>query len=159
MNREQQFKDRLRVAGERVTTPRLAVFRLLLRHAPLSMASLIARSRQDGIDPATVYRTFELFRRLALVQEVGLGRNRLLEPGDDYHGHHHHFSCTVCGRITDFDSQAIEADLKQAGGQLGFEIHSHQLEATGICSACRAAGATAEARSGESSRTSSANQL
>jgi Fur family transcriptional regulator, ferric uptake regulator len=132
MNREEQFKERLRLVGERVTNPRLGVFRILLRQAPVPMAKLIERSRAEGIDTVTVYRTVDLFRKLGVVQEVGLGRNRMLELGDDYGAHHHHVTCVECGRIMDFDSEVIEADLARVGKKLGFEIKWHQLEATGV---------------------------
>jgi Fur family transcriptional regulator, ferric uptake regulator len=137
MNRELRFKERLRAAGERVTTPRLRIFRILSRQAPMPMAKLIGRGQADGVDSVTIYRTVELFRRLGLVQEVGLGRNRLFELSDDYQAHHHHFLCLGCGKITDFDSAVVEAELAQTARQLGFEIQSHQLEATGMCAACR----------------------
>lgn len=137
MRNEQQFKDQLRTAGERVTTPRLSVFRVLSRHSPLLMAKLIEQARADGVDPVTTYRTLDLFRRLAVVQEVGLGRNRLLELSDGYQLHHHHFSCVNCGRIYDFDSEELEDDLRSLSARLGFDIQSHQLEATGVCAACR----------------------
>lgn len=137
MNREEQFKERLRVAGERVTEPRVSVFRILLRRAPVPMAKLIERARAQGVDTVTVYRTVDLFRKLGVVQEVGLGRNRMLELGDDYGAHHHHVRCEVCERIIDFDSDVIEVDLARVGEQLGFEIRWHQLEATGVCAQCR----------------------
>jgi Fur family ferric uptake transcriptional regulator len=139
MNSEEQFKARLRDGGVRLTTPRLGVFRILLRHAPMAMSALMMRGRADGIDPVTVYRTLELFRQLALVQEVGLGRNRLLELSDDYHAHHHHVMCLRCGQILDFDSAVIESELERLGESLGFKIDSHQLEATGLCAVCQAA--------------------
>lgn len=103
----------------------------------MPMARLIGRAQADGIDPVTTYRTVDLFRRLGLVQEVGLGRNRMLELGDDYHAHHHHVICSACGKVTDFDSEVIENDLARVAKTLGFEITSHQLEATGVCAACR----------------------
>ncbi len=137
MEHEQQFKESLRAVGERVTTPRLSVFRVLARHSPISMPKLIARATENGVDTVTVYRTIDLFRKMALVQEMGLGRNRLLELSDSYHGHHHHFTCIECGKIIDFDSEIIEANLVRAGQDLGFIIDSHQLEATGVCGVCR----------------------
>jgi Fur family ferric uptake transcriptional regulator len=138
MNREAQFTERLRAAGERLTSPRMAVFKILMRQAPLPMAQLIAGGREEGLDTVTVYRTVDLFRKLGLIQEVGLGRNRLLELNDDYQAHHHHVMCLECGRITDFDSTVIEVDLARLAADLGFEIRSHQLEATGICADCLA---------------------
>ncbi len=140
MEREQQFKDRLRVAGERLTSPRLGIFRILVRQAPVAMSKLIARSQADGIDPVTVYRTIDLFRRLGLVAEVGLGRSRLLELTDDSQLHHHHLTCLGCGKLVDFDSRVIEVELMRLGTELGFAIRSHQLEATGLCGDCRIRG-------------------
>ena len=139
MKTEQQFKDRLRSSGERVTSPRLAMFRILTRNAPVSMPKLIAKAQQDSVDTVTVYRTMDLFRKLELVQEVGLGRNRLFELSDDYHAHHHHLTCAQCGTIFDFDSEVIENDLNRISEQLGFRIRSHQLEATGLCANCQIA--------------------
>ncbi len=136
MKHEQQFKDHLRTSGERITTTRVGIFRILLRHAPIPMPKLILKAREDGIDPVTTYRTVDLFRRLALVQDLGMGRNRLLELSDSYHAHHHHFMCLACGQISDFDSEPIEAELDKVSLEAGFEIHSHQLEVTGVCAEC-----------------------
>jgi Fe2+ or Zn2+ uptake regulation protein len=136
MDHEQKFKDHLRAAGERVTSTRLGIFRILLRHAPIAMSKLIAKAQEDGIDPVTTYRTVDLFRKQALVQDLGMGRHRLLELSDRYHAHHHHFTCLTCGKISDFDSEAIESELHKVGVETGFEIRSHQLEVTGVCAAC-----------------------
>jgi Fur family ferric uptake transcriptional regulator len=136
MNHEQEFKEQLRAAGERVTSPRLTIFRLLMRNSPLAMSKLITKSREDGIDPVTVYRTLELLRKLNLVQEMGVGRNRLFELSDAYHSHHHHLTCIKCGSVTDFDSETIEINLSEVGKKLGFTVQGHQLEVTGICSSC-----------------------
>jgi Fur family ferric uptake transcriptional regulator len=138
MNREQQFKTQLRSAGERVTTARLAIYRVLLRHSPLSMPKLLEKVREDGIDTVTCYRTLDLFRKLGLAQDVGLGRNRLIELTDDSYIHHHHVWCTVCGKVTDFDSPAIEEELARVSQKLGVKISSHQLEAYGVCASCLA---------------------
>lgn len=136
MNHEQDFKERLRAAGERVTSPRLIIFRTLLRSAPLPMPKLIAYASENGIDQVTVYRTMDLFRKLGLVQEIGLGRRRLFELSDTYHAHHHHFTCTECGQVIDFDSDVIEADLQRIGSERGLKIRAHQLEVTGTCKEC-----------------------
>ncbi len=139
MNHEEQFKDYLRGTGERITAPRLGIFRILLRQAPIGMPKLIERARADGIDPVTVYRTIELFRKLALIQEVGLGRNRLFELGEIHSVHHHHFICLSCGRILDFDSPAIETELQATAARTRFVLRGHQVEAVGTCEDCAAA--------------------
>lgn len=137
MEQEQQFKDRMRASGERLTTARLSIYRVLARYSPLPMARLVQKVQADGVDPVTCYRTLDLFRRLGLVQDVGLGRNRLLELTDGYQAHHHHFWCKVCGKATDFDSTVIEQGLAQVSSSLGIRIDSHQLEAYGVCATCQ----------------------
>lgn len=139
MDDEQRFKNALRLAGERVTAPRLGIFRILNRYSPLTMSQLIEKASVDGIDMVTAYRTISLFQKLALAQELGMGRNRLLELSDSFHGHHHHFICVKCGKVTDFDTEVVEAEIRRLGSQLGVAIDSHQLEVSGTCAQCLAA--------------------
>ena len=136
MKQEQVFKDQLRKNGERVTTARLGVYRVLSRYSPISMPKLLEKVQLDGIDPVTCYRTLDLFRRLGFVQDVGLGRNRLIELTDGSHAHHHHIWCQNCGKVIDFDSAVIEDELARISEKLGVSITSHQLEAYGVCRDC-----------------------
>ncbi|GAC1368955.1 MAG: Fur family transcriptional regulator [Candidatus Saccharimonadales bacterium] len=133
---DEAFIALLKDRGERVTAPRLAVFRLLSRFGPLPMSKLSARAKDDGIDTVTVYRTIALFRELGLVREIGVGSRRLLELTDDFCGHHHHFWCSRCGQITDFDDSRLEAAMIAAGRGLGIKVLSHQVEITGLCGRC-----------------------
>lgn len=132
------FVRRLKDASERVTSPRLHVFRVLRQHSPLSMSSLRQKARANGIDTVTVYRTVALFKRLNLVQEIGVGSYRMLELTDGFSGHHHHLWCTSCGQMLEFDDQSIEQSMAAAAGRLGIQIDSHQLEIIGVCGNCLA---------------------
>jgi Fe2+ or Zn2+ uptake regulation protein len=135
---DEEFISLLKDRGERVTSPRLAIFRLLSRGGAIPMGKLSARAKEDGIDTVTVYRTIALFRGLGLVREIGVGSRRLLELTDHFGGHHHHFWCSTCGRITDFDDSQLESAIRAAGHSLGITVLSHQVEITGQCSRCRA---------------------
>ncbi|HVQ44912.1 MAG TPA: Fur family transcriptional regulator [Candidatus Saccharimonadia bacterium] len=130
------FLAHLKSAGERVTTPRLTIFRLLARHSPLPMRKLADRAAGDGVDSVTVYRTIALFTRLGFVREIGMGRHRLLELSDDFGEHHHHFWCSQCGAVTDFDNPELEQAIHAASQALGLTVQAHQLEITGLCAAC-----------------------
>lgn len=136
MDAEAQFKALLRSNGERVTTARLSVYRALNRYSPLTTAKLIDKVKEDGVDPVTCYRTLDLYRKLEMVQDVGLGRNRMLELIGGPLPHHHHLWCKVCGQVTTFDSAIIEQELSKISERLGIAIDSHQLEAHGTCSGC-----------------------
>lgn len=137
MHLEQQCIGRLRQQGERVTAPRLMIFRLLVRHSPIKMARLIALAKRDSIDQVTVYRTIRLFKQLEIADEVGWGSNRRFELSGNYHAHHHHATCLRCGNIADFDSQALEQTIAAVVKATGFTMRSHQVEITGLCSACK----------------------
>jgi len=133
---DKEFISRLKAGGERVTAPRITIFRLLSRHSPLPMRKLTERARADGVDTVTVYRTVALFQRLGLMREIGVGSHRLLELTDDFGEHHHHFWCGRCGRITDFDNPDLERSIQEAAGKLGITVDTHQLELTGTCADC-----------------------
>ena len=136
-SQDQAFIAHLKSSSERVTSPRLAIFRILGTHSPLAMASLSLRAQENGVDSVTVYRTLALFKKLGLVQEIGVGNKRLFELSDGFGGHHHHFWCTNCGKIIDFDDPNLEQALHQATAALNFTLQSHQLEMVGVCSSCR----------------------
>jgi Fe2+ or Zn2+ uptake regulation protein len=137
MNPDEQFIQRLKTSGERVTSPRLSIFRALRQHSPLPMSKLVSKAKANGIDLVTVYRTIALFKQLNLVQEIGIGSRRLLELTDDFTNHHHHFWCSSCGKILDFDDDSFEEAIKSAANKLGIEIESHQVEMVGLCQDCK----------------------
>lgn len=139
MDREIQFKERLRTGGERVTSPRLLIFRALLRKTPLTTVKLVGSLAASGIDPATIYRNLTLFRRLGVIQDVVAGGQRLVELTEDFGSHHHHFWCTNCGRLQDFDHPEVERYVQRVASELGIKINGHQLELSGLCTQCLAA--------------------
>jgi Fe2+ or Zn2+ uptake regulation protein len=136
---EQDFIRRLKDHGERVTSPRLAVFRIVTAQSPLAMSRLRFKAKEQGVDLVTVYRTISLFKKLKLVQEIGVGSQRLLELSDGFSAHHHHFWCNNCSKIIDFDDPNLEAALRRATSALNITLESHQLEMTGRCADCRLA--------------------
>jgi Fe2+ or Zn2+ uptake regulation protein len=133
---DQNFITLLKDRGERITTPRLAIFRILSKHNTLTMPKLTYRAKHLGVDTVTVYRTISLFKKLSLVQEVGVGSRRFLELSDGFGAHHHHFWCVSCGKIIDFDDPDLETALHQATDRMGILLDSHQLEMVGKCPDC-----------------------
>ena len=97
------------------------------------------RSDQTSTAPATVYRTLNLMvgagvlRRLdfddGAQYELAVGRPR-----------HEHLVCDQCGRILEFRDPDLDACLAEAGEELGFQPHWHQLIIWGCCADCRGNG-------------------
>lgn len=135
MQREELFRQRMIEKGERISSARLAIFRNLARTSPVATTKLASRMQAQAIDPATTYRTLKLFRRLGLLKDLVVAGSRLVELTDD-HSSHHHFWCQRCGSLIDFASPELEALVKVTTVRLGVEAKTHQLEITGICSAC-----------------------
>ncbi|MEO7295769.1 MAG: Fur family transcriptional regulator [Candidatus Limnocylindria bacterium] len=134
--------SRLTAAGERVTQQRLIVADTLARAGrQLTAAQLYeqVRDRQPSLGRATVFRTVE---RLV---EAGVAR-RLELDGHVYAyvacqpEHHHHLSCTSCGRVEEIPESWVKPIATRATERLGFEIDDARLDFYGRCSACRARG-------------------
>ncbi|HSH31300.1 MAG TPA: Fur family transcriptional regulator [Candidatus Saccharimonadales bacterium] len=137
MQPEVIFAERLRQAGERISSPRLAIFRALNRKGTIYAPRLVEMMHESAVDPATTYRTLKLFRQLGVIRDIVAGGQRLVELSDDYGRHHHHFWCRQCGHLLDFDSPDIEHSLQRVAETLGVTITSHQLEISGLCTGCQ----------------------
>jgi Fur family transcriptional regulator, stress-responsive regulator len=133
--------DRLRGAGERVTSQRLQIAWELGRVGrQVTADELYARLRRShpGIGRATVFRTLE---RLV---DAGVAR-RLEQPGHVYGyvlcqpEHHHHLACTGCGRVEDIGEAYIGPMAERIRRERGFQVDDARLDFYGQCADCRAA--------------------
>lgn len=132
---EAQFVRQLKGYGYSLTKARLAVFHYLRRYGARSMPELV-HELSGELDRASLYRTLELYERLGIVQQVGLGRQRRYELSDRYDAHHHHFTCSNCELTESIEDVGIEDDLKALALRHGFVLTGHQLELQGLCRAC-----------------------
>jgi Fe2+ or Zn2+ uptake regulation protein len=134
--------DRLRGAGERVTSQRLLIATELGRmQRQVTADALYAtlRTTHPGIGRATVFRTLE---RL-----VDAGVARRLEQAGHVYGyvlcqpeHHHHLACTSCGRVEDIGEAYIGPMADRIRREHGFQVDDARLDFYGRCAACQAAG-------------------
>lgn len=127
----------MRANGERVSSPRLAVFRALKRKNAISIPDLVNAMEESAIEPSTTYRNIKLFRELGMVRDIVTGGKRMIELTDSFRGHHHHFWCRNCGKLIDFDDAGIEKELQTLAARLNFQIMSHQLDISGLCAKCK----------------------
>ena len=136
---EETFQQMLQTAGYSRTTARSVVFEALLGQEPLSMHDLVARATQ--VDRASVYRAIELFERLGIVQRLNTGWKYKIELTDKFSAHHHHVTCTECGRTVALREDELELFIEQLAQNHGFKPTTHQIEIQGVCQACAAVSA------------------
>ena len=130
------LQAQLRDKGFRSTEGRLELLAILKQSGrPLSVAT-IAQRMGTNLDEVSVYRALEALARVGLLVRVDLRRG-----GAHYefaHAHHHHLTCTDCGRVADLDlcvDVSLEARaLRQASAFAS--VRTHALEFFGTCSNC-----------------------
>jgi Fur family transcriptional regulator, ferric uptake regulator len=125
--------------GYRLTAARQVIIdTLVASHGHITADDLAALVHETSpqIGRMTVYRTLDLLCDLGLVRPIyqgtGAAHYVLLEGGS-----HHHFICTNCHRVFEFE-RCGASDLAQTlGRQFNFEVQSHLLEIYGLCEECK----------------------
>lgn len=132
------YKDCLKSRKVSDTKTRRIVFQALLEsiHLPLTMNELVLVVG-NKMDRATVYRTIELFEALNIANKTYIGWKYRIELTDAFHEHHHHMTCTACGRIISLRDLELEQKIATLGEKHNFLILEHQLELRGLCDSCR----------------------
>lgn len=128
------FSQLLKENGQSITKARLAVFTALLGHEPMPMNELV--KRVGHIDRASVYRAVSLFERLGVIQRLAVGWKYKIELTDHFAEHHHHLTCTNCGRTITMNETELEALISKLAAGHNFAPTAHQIEIQGLCSEC-----------------------
>ncbi len=133
-----EFEPILKKAGYKLTAPRRAVIEVLKSHNEhFSHDQILAEGRKicPKLGRATVYRTMELLVGLHLVRPLYL--NDATQRFIVATGGHHHFVCTECGAVIEFDDCIAEQMQHEFSQKYHFQIQSHLLEFWGICENCQ----------------------
>jgi Fe2+ or Zn2+ uptake regulation protein len=132
----EQLKNTLKKHGQSLTKARAAVFKALEDKEPQTMREIVAAC-EGKADRASVYRAVALFEKLGIAQRLQIGWKYKLELSDAFHRHHHHLTCTNCGRTIPLpEDRQLEARLHTLSRAQGFLMKGHQLEIQGLCSQC-----------------------
>lgn len=95
---------------------------------------LVTEGQKLGL--TTVYRALTDLVNQGIADSIlladGEARYRICQPE-----HHHHLTCSSCGKTVEFDLPGFEEQIEKIGGKHGFSGISHQVELHGICSRCR----------------------
>jgi Fur family ferric uptake transcriptional regulator len=134
------FDDRLRLAGLRVTAPRLAVLSVLAEsgdHPPVNLVTERVRARVGTISTQAVYDICEALARAGLARRIepaGSPARYEARAGDN----HHHLVCRTCGVTLDVDCAVGTRPCLEAADAQGFVIDEAEVTYWGICPACQA---------------------
>lgn len=121
------------------TTVRSAVFGTLYEHEhePLSMSELISLTEVHG-NRASIYRSVKRLEKIGIIRRLHIGWKYKLELSDEFHGHHHHLTCTNCGAThATHDDDDFEKLLRNLATKHGYAITDHQLDIKGLCAKCQ----------------------
>ncbi|MDT0166536.1 Fur family transcriptional regulator, partial [Actinotalea sp. AC32] len=138
--------ERLRSAGLRVTSPRVAVLDVLgealaaaEHHLPAAAVAERARARLGSLSTQAVYDCLDALVRAGLaraIEPAGLPTLYEARVGDN----HHHLVCRGCGATTDVDCAVGAAPcLLPHGAPVGFVVDEAEVTFWGRCAACAAA--------------------
>lgn len=128
---------KLKDKGYSLTKPRQIVFNVLSdSRQPLTMQDLIRRTNKE-IDRASVYRTIDIFDETGITERIYSGWKYKLELSDAFQEHHHHFTCTNCGRVIPMKDEQIEKIIGDLAKTEKFKTESHQIEIQGLCAQCQ----------------------
>lgn len=132
----QRFKEILSKSGNFATRQRVELFKYLQVNPEITIKKLIADLPSQ--DQSTIYRSIKLFESLGIINRLQLGWNSKLELSNQFHDHHHHMTCTNCGKVIAWEEDpTIELRIQTVALKLGFSPQDHQLEIRGLCQTCQ----------------------
>ncbi len=133
-----RFRDRCAALGLAATHQRQVIYRVLAGSDEHPHPEAIYRRVKleiPAISLATVYKNVKTFVAMGLLQEVGSqpGAYRL----DANLERHHHLVCVGCKAVVDFYDPRLDRVRATEPNPRNFQILRYQVEALGLCPACR----------------------
>lgn len=135
--RIERFKAAAREAGVKLTHQRLEIFQAIASspdHPSAEAVHRSVRSRMPTVSLDTVYRTLWLLTDLGLLSTLGPRQHSV--RFDANVENHHHYVCTRCGLVRDFESDDLGAlKIPKVVNQFGRVVSAH-VEVRGVCDRC-----------------------
>lgn len=135
--RLERFKAAARDAGIKLTHQRLEIFQAVassLEHPSAEAVHRAVQATTPTVSLDTVYRTLWLLTDLGLLTTLGPRQDSV--RFDANVANHHHYVCTRCGLVRDFESDELNAlKIPDTVNRFG-RVVSAQVEVRGICDRC-----------------------
>jgi Fur family transcriptional regulator, ferric uptake regulator len=125
--------------GLKTTKQREEILKVFLNstgHKNLSQIHAQVSKVDPKIGVITVYRTLKLLARF------GLAAQRKFSDGETRYeptargNHHDHLICLGCGKIIEFENEALEALQGSIAERYHFKVFHHRMELYGQCADC-----------------------
>ena len=136
--------ESLRLAGLRVTAPRLAVLTAVQgigQHRDVEAIAGAARKQLGALSTQAVYDNLHILEEAGLVRRIqpsGHPARYEARVGDN----HHHIVCRRCGVTADVDCTVGAAPCLEPSANHGFEVHEAEVIFWGLCPQCQQANYT-----------------
>jgi len=114
----------------------LEVLRSVTSHPTADQLHQMVRSRLPGINIATVYRNLEILLEEGEIMKLDVAGTQRRFDGNALN--HYHIRCSQCGRVDDVHMEIASSLEDSAAVSCGYQVHSHNVEFTGICPECAA---------------------
>jgi Fur family ferric uptake transcriptional regulator len=132
-------REEARRRGVRWTAQRQVIVQTFLssgEHITVDELHRRVREIDRTVSTATVYRTVNMLEKIGFAHRRDFGgASASFESALDKE-HHDHLVCQVCGRITEFHHDRIEALQDEVAREHGFELSHHRMELYGVCASC-----------------------
>ena len=134
--------SRLRAAGMRVTSTRLAILEVVRSGRPPA-ADDVARAVRERVGHVTlqaVYEALGAFTEAGLLRKIDIGTGPAryeARVGDN----HHHLVCRRCGAVEDVDCAVGHAPCLEPAARRGYVIDEAEVTFWGLCADCQQAPA------------------
>lgn len=130
---------RLRGAGMRVTSTRIAVYEELIG-AGHSDADIVARrvgERLGGVSRQTVYDALGVLCEIGLVRRIEPAGSPAALYETRVADNHHHVVCRACGTVADIDCVTGAAPCLDSSDTAGFVVDEAEVTFWGLCPTCQ----------------------
>ena len=140
------LKETLNREGFRLTVQRQKILALFEANASphhLSAEEIHQHLGGQGerISVSTVYRALHVMVKLGLLQELELAEGRkFYELRSPIWPQHHHLVCVQCGKVQEFEDDAITEATTQETRDRGFALLDGQFTIYGLCPRCQGEG-------------------
>ena len=133
------FKSLISGEGLKATKQREEILHIFLNspgHKNLSQIYAQVAKANPKIGYATVYRTLKLLTRLGLAAQRKFADGETRYERTSEGSHHDHLICLNCGKIIEFEDDALETLQNSIAQHYHFKVFHHRMELYGQCLAC-----------------------